>query len=168
VLFRSDTSRQWEEATAPAAEAGIRVCNLRTGVVLDPRGGALKKMLPVFRLGLGGRLGNGKMYMSWISIEDEIGAIEFLLAKPEISGPVNLISPNPVRNEKFTRTLARVLNRPVGPPAPAGALKLAMGEMAEEMLLVSQRVRPGVLTRAGFEFIHPGLEEALRFVLGRQ
>ncbi len=164
--FLAELCRQWEAAAAPAVEAGIRVVHLRFGVVLAPGAGALGKMLPVFRLGLGGRLGSGRQWMSWISLEDAVNAMIFALETPELSGPVNLTASSPVTNAEFTRVLAMRLNRPALLPVPAFALRLAFGQMADETMLSSARVFPGRLTAAGFLFRHPVLPDALTAVLG--
>lgn len=160
--FLADVARAWEEATAPAADAGIRVIHLRTGIVLNPGGGALAKMLTPFKLGAGGTIGGGKQWMSWISLSDWLNAVEFLLVDESITGPVNLVSPNPVPNEEFTRTLARVLSRPALAHIPAFAIDLLFGEMGRATLLGSQRVHPRRLMDARFEFGCPTLEQALR------
>jgi len=165
--FLADLARAWEEATAPAAEAGIRVALLRTGVVLDPTGGALAKMLPIFRAGLGGRLGSGRQWMSWISLDDAVGAIHHLLTS-DASGPVNLVAPAPVTNAEFTQTLAGLLQRPALFPVPAPALRIVVGRMADEALLASARVHPGRLLELGYAFNHPTLPQALEQVLRRQ
>ncbi|MDK2970822.1 MAG: uncharacterized protein PWP23_577 [Candidatus Sumerlaeota bacterium] len=165
--FLPEVSQEWEEATFSASDAGIRVVLARTGIVLSPRGGALEKMLPLFRLGVGGALGNGRQYMSWISIEDEIGAFLHCLSEKSIEGPVNFTAPNPVTNRDFTKTLARVIHRPVAPPVPGFALRLLYGKMADEALLRSTRVRPGKLEETGYTFLHHHLKEALHEVLGR-
>ena len=163
--FLADICRQWEASTAAAEGAGIRVAHLRTGIVLSPAGGALKKMLPIFKFGLGGRFGNGRQWMSWISLTDEIRAIEHLLTS-EVRGPVNLTAPDPARNKEFTDTLGDVLRRPTFLPVPAFGPKLVLGsELADSLLFHGQRVRPDVLTGDGFEFEHPDLETALRAVL---
>jgi len=159
--------REWEAAAAPAREAGIRVVHLRIGMVLTPRGGALARMLPASRLGIAGRIGSGGQYLSWISIEDLIGAIHRCLADRSLSGPVNAVAPNPVTQAEFARTLARVLRRPLGPPAPAALLRALFGELADAVLLTGQRVRPGRLILSGYEFRHITLEEALRDLLGK-
>ena len=164
--FLAGVSREWEEATAPAREAGIRVVLLRTGIVLHPAGGALAKMLLPFQLGAGGWLGNGRQWMSWISRTDLIGAIHHALQSPAIAGPMNATAPEPVTNRTFTATLARVLRRPALVPVPAFALRLLLGEMADGTVLASQRVRPAVLEGAGFRFQHLSLASALRFELG--
>jgi uncharacterized protein (TIGR01777 family) len=155
----------WEEAARPAEDAGIRVVHLRLGVVLSPQGGALKQMLPIFRAGLGGRLGNGRQWISWIALPDVIRVIEFVFQRRNISGPVNLVAPNPVTNLEFTRSLARALRRPAALPVPAFALRLAFGEMAEATILQSERVVPARLSAAGFEFEYPKLDAALRAIL---
>jgi uncharacterized protein (TIGR01777 family) len=152
----------WERSAAPAAEAGIRTAAVRTGIVLG-HGGALKMQLPLFKLGLGGRLGSGRQWTSWVSIEDEVGAILRAIDDAEVTGPLNATSPEPVTNAEFTATLARLLHRPAVIPAPAPALKLAFGVGAtEELLLTSQRVVPARLQALGYEFRYPGLEGALR------
>lgn len=163
--FFPELCRQWEAAALPAAEAGIRVVHLRIGVVLAQNEGALAKMLPLFRRGLGGRLGSGRQWMSWISLEDAVGAMLFAIGTPGLKGPVNLTSPNPVTNAEFTRSLARQLRRPALLPAPAFALRLALGQMADEALLASARVLPAKLTAAGFAFRYPVLEDALTSAL---
>ncbi len=165
--FLAEVSQAWETAAAPADKAGIRVVHPRIGIVLGPRGGALAKMLPAFRMGVGGRLGDGRQYMSWIAIDDVLGAIEHALRSEDLSGPVNVTAPEPVTNAIFTRTLARVLSRPAILPVPALALRLALGEMADEMLLASTRVIPARLLERGFGFHHPDLEGALRHLLGK-
>ncbi len=159
--FLAELCRDWEAAASPAAEAGVRLVLPRLGVVLSGGGGALARLLPIFRLGLGGRVGNGRQYWSWITLEDVVSAIEFAIANPALSGPLNLTSPNPVTNAVFTAALARVLSRPALLPVPAFALRLALGEMADEALLASQRVQPEKLLKADFRFIHPQLDEAL-------
>jgi uncharacterized protein (TIGR01777 family) len=163
--FLPEVCRAWEEATQPASEAGIRVVQLRFGVVLSPAGGALAKMLPVFRAGLGGKLGSGCQWMSWVALPDAVRAIEFALQTSSLSGPVNLVSPNPVTNLAFTRTLGRVLHRPAVLQVPAFALRLAFGEMAEATMLESIRVMPACLSASGFDFEYPELEAGLRALL---
>jgi uncharacterized protein (TIGR01777 family) len=163
--FLADLCRQWEAAAEPAVEAGIRVVHLRFGVVLGPGSGALAQMLPLFRLGLGGALGSGRQWMSWISLADAIAAILFALETPALAGPVNLTAPHPVTNAEFTRALARQLRRPAFLPAPAFALRLALGQMADEALLASTRAVPGRLMEAGFRFAHPTVSEALAAAL---
>jgi uncharacterized protein (TIGR01777 family) len=150
----------WEAATAPAVEAGVRVATLRTGLVLGP-GGLLARMLPLFRLGLGGRLGSGRQYLPWISLTDEVDAIRFLLTAP-VSGPVNLSAPTPVTNAQFTAALGRVVHRPAVLPVPGAALRVVLGEFARVGVLAGQRAVPAALTAAGFPFTHHDLEAALR------
>ena len=164
--FLADVARQWEAALAPATQAGIRTVMLRIGFILSPRGGGLARMLPPFRLGLGGKLGNGRQWMSWISIDDVVGAIQHALATESLRGPVNAVAPHPVTNAEFTRTLGRVLGRPTIFPMPAIVARLAFGEMAKALLLASQRVQPVKLEASGFQFRHPELEGALRELLG--
>jgi uncharacterized protein len=159
--FLADLCREWESAARPAVEAGIRVVHLRFGVVLSPGAGALAKMLPLFRLGLGGRLGSGKQWMSWISLADSVAVILFALDTPALAGPVNLTAPQPVTNAEFTRALGKAVHRPAILPAPAFALRLALGAMANEALLASARVVPARLANAGFQFTHPTLDAAL-------
>jgi len=165
--FLADLCRQWEAAARPAVEAGIRVVHLRFGVVLGPGTGALARMVPIFRLGLGGRLGNGRQWMSWISLADLVAAILFILENPALAGPVNLTAPNPVTNAEFTRALSSALHRPAILPAPAFALRLALGPMAREALLASARVQPARLIEAGFRFSQPMVEEALAAALAQ-
>jgi len=166
--FLGDVATQWEEACRPAIEAGIRVINLRFGIILSPRGGALQKMLTPVKMGAGGRLGSGKQWWSWIGIDDVIGAIYHCMMTPEIEGPVNLVAPDPMTNSEFTKTLGSVLNRPTLIPAPAIALRIALGEMADALLLASTRVKPQVLTKTGYEFRHTQLDTCLRHLLGHQ
>jgi len=167
VGFLAELCRAWEGATAPAADAGMRVVNLRIGVVLSARGGALARMLLPFRLGLGGRIGNGNQFMSWIALDDLVAAIQHTIRSLALAGPVNAVAPNPVSNREFTRVLAGVLHRPAIAPLPAFAARTLLGKMAEELLLASQRVVPDRLTAADFRFRWPDLEGALRHVLGR-
>jgi len=165
--FLTEVAREWEAATEPARAAGIRTVLARFGIVLSPAGGALERMLPAFRAGVGGPLGNGHQYMSWIAIDDLIGAIHHALMDGSLTGPVNLTAPNPVTAATFAKTLGRVLERPALVPVPAAALRLAFGEMANVALLSSIRVLPARLLEAGYVFRYPELEDALRFVLGR-
>jgi uncharacterized protein (TIGR01777 family) len=165
--FLATTAEAWECAATPASQAGIRVVLLRTGIVLGPSGGALAKMLVPFRLGLGGRVGSGEQWMSWIGREDWVRAVRFLLTAESLSGPVNLVAPNPVSNAEFGRTLARVLGRPALGRVPAAVVNWLLGEMGRSTLLTSQRVRPRRLMEAGFEFTHPTLEQSLRAELAR-
>lgn len=163
--FLAEVTAEWERATDPARDAGIRVVNLRTGLVLDKNGGALARMLLPFRLGVGGRLGPGAQWMSWIALDDWVGAVINLLQSDTASGPTNLVAPNPVRNAEFTKTLARLLNRPSFVAVPTLALDLIFGEMARETLLASQRVKPKRLLEGGYEFLYPELPAALRRAL---
>lgn len=165
--FLAAVSTEWERATDPARDAGVRVVLMRTGLVLAAGGGALERILPPFRLGAGGPLGSGGQWMSWITREDYGRGVQFLLGNPEASGPVNVVAPNPVRNADFARTLGAALHRPAVLPAPAIALKLAFGEMAEATLLASQRVVPRRLGELGFQFRFPSLAEGLAFELRR-
>ncbi|HEY9868105.1 MAG TPA: TIGR01777 family oxidoreductase [Candidatus Obscuribacterales bacterium] len=165
--FLADTCRMWEEASQPAADKGIRVVRLRIGVVLSGKGGALKLMLPPFQLGLGGPLGAGRHYMSWISLEDLVGVIECAITDKRLSGPVNAVAPNPVTNLEFTRILGEVLRRPTIFPVPPFALRLMFGQMADEVLLASQRVVPNKLMGIDYSFRHRAVEAALRSALGR-
>jgi uncharacterized protein (TIGR01777 family) len=165
--FLAQVAREWEEATGPAREAGVRVVLSRTGIVLGAHGGALDRLLLPFRLGVGGRIGSGQQWMSWIALDDELGAIEHALATDGLHGPANLVSPNPVTNAELAATLGRVLGRPAAIPAPAFAVEMAFGEMARTTILAGQRAYPGALLRTGFHFRHPTLEQALRFELAR-
>lgn len=165
--FLADLARDWEAATAPAIALGIRVVNLRIGVVLSAKGGALAAMLTPFRLGLGGAIGDGAQWMSWIALDDVIGVIRHVLERDALRGPVNAVAPAPVTNAEFTRTLGRVLGRPTLVPMPAFAARLALGEMANELLLTSQRVLPARLETSGYAFRHPTLDGALRAALSR-
>ena len=165
--FLAEVCRAWEGATAAAEEAGIRVVHLRIGLVLSSRGGALAAMLPLFRMGLGGRLGSGRQWVSWISLPDLVRAAVFAIRRPGLRGAVNAVAPAPIRNEELTRTLGRVLGRPAALGVPAFALRLLMGEMADEMLLGGARIVPRRLLEAGFEFRTPDFEAALRDALQR-
>jgi uncharacterized protein (TIGR01777 family) len=165
--FLPEVCVAWEEAARTARNAGLRVAALRFGMVLSPRGGALRLMLPAFRFGAGGRIGSGKQFMSWVTLDDAVSAIHHVLMNDGLSGPVNVVAPQPVSNAEFTRTLARVLHRPALAPVPAIAAKAALGEMAEALLLSSQRALPGVLEETGYSFRHPELETGLRHLLGR-
>lgn len=164
--FLAGVVRDWEAAAEPARAAGIRVVHLRTGVVLHPSGGALGKMLLPFQLGVGGRIGSGRQWMSWISRADAVGAMEHAWRTGVLRGAVNLVAPEPVTNATFTSTLARVLRRPAMVPVPAFALRALFGEMADGTLLASQRVRAGALAASGFQARHPSLSSALRHELG--
>lgn len=165
--FLADVCRDWETATRAAAQKGIRVANLRIGIVLSLDGGALARMIPPFKMGLGGRLGSGKQYMSWITLDDTVHAIVHALNTPALSGPVNLVSPNAVTNLEFTKTLARALSRPAFFPMPAFAARLAFGELADALLLAGARATPTRLDSSGFAFQYPILENAIRHLLGR-
>ncbi len=159
--FLAEVCRAWEAATEPAEAAGIRVVHLRIGLVLARRGGALARMLPVFSKGFGGPIGNGKMYVSWIVLNDLVRAIGHCIAMEHLAGPVNGVAPEPVTNKRFTRGLARAVGRPAVLPAPAWALKLVLGQMAKELLLASARVHPVSLLDSGFVFGYPEVEPAL-------
>lgn len=165
--FLADVCRRWEAATEPAAEAGVRVVNLRIGVVLSRDGGALTKMLLPFKLGLGGRVGSGRQYWSWITLTDLVGVIRFAIDTPALSGPVNAVAPVAATNHEFTKALGRVLHRPTVFPMPALAAKFALGQMAEDLLLASARVVPRKLEQHGFDFSFGDLDAALRHVLGK-
>lgn len=162
--FLADLVRDWEAATGPASAAGIRVVNLRSGIVLSASGGMLGSLLLPFRLGLGAKIGSGNQYLSWISLADEVRAIRFALNDDRVTGPINLTAPEPVTNAEFTRELAGALGRPAVLGIPAAALRLALGEVASE-LLGSARVLPAALTTAGFSFRHPAIGDALRDLL---
>jgi uncharacterized protein len=164
--FFSDVCLKWEAATAAAEEAGIRTVHLRTGIVMSGRGGALKKQLLLFKLGLGGRFGNGHQWQSWISIDDEAAAIKHLLSS-DICGAVNLTTPNPVTNIEFTSTLGKVLHRPTVLPVPMFGPRLLLGRELASLLVTGQRVLPTALLRSGYEFQHETLDVALRAVLKR-
>jgi uncharacterized protein (TIGR01777 family) len=165
--FLADLCREWEAITESVRPRGIRVVNVRFGVVLSPAGGALAKMLTPFKLGAGGVIGSGQQYLSWIAIDDVVGAIHHALTNESLLGPVNVVAPNPVTNREFTKELGRVLRRPTIVPMPAFLARLALGEMADELLLASTRVAPHRLEEAGYKFRYPELEPALRHLLGR-
>lgn len=164
--FLAETCIAWEAAAAAAQAAGIRVVHVRLGVVLSPRGGALRAMLPVFRIGLGGRIGAGTQWVSWVSLEDVVRTIFFLIEHEELAGAFNLVAPHPVTNQDFTRALARAVHRPAWLTVPAAGLRLLLGSMAEETLLASQRAVPSRLQEAGFSFDHPEIGMALKALLG--
>jgi hypothetical protein len=164
--FLPEVCREWEEASRIAADAGIRTVNIRVGLVLSAKGGALQKMLTPFKLGLGGRVGPGTQWWSWIHVDDIVGAIHRVIYTKSLSGPVNLVAPSPVRNEEFTRVLASVLRRPAVFPVPAFAARLAFGEMAQELLLSSQHVVPERLLTSGYSFRFRELRAALEDLLG--
>jgi hypothetical protein len=160
--FAAEICRQWEAATQLAANAGIRTALMRLGVVMSADGGALPKMLPPFRLGLGGRLGSGRQWWSWVAVQDVVGAMDHVLNHDELQGPVNTVAPNPVSNAEFTTTLASVLKRPAIFPMPAFAVRLIFGQMGTELFLASQRVEPAKLAASGYQFQHPDLKNALQ------
>lgn len=163
--FLSEVCQAWEQATEPAQAAGIRVVHARFGVVLSKRGGALAQMLTPFKLGLGGRVGPGNQFMSWIGIYDVVTILQFLISEDSLNGPINVVAPSPVTNLQFTKTLGRVLQRPTLCPMPAWAAGLVFGEMADQLLLSSTRVSPAKLIELGYEFQHSELEPALREIL---
>src|SRR5262245_3518152 len=165
--FLAEVCREWEAATLSAAEKRIRVVNLRLGIVLTPKGGALKAMLWPFRLGVGGRVGNGQQYLSWITLGDVERAADHALRCDQLQGPLNLVAPTPVTNQEFTRTLARALNRPACLPMPGFVARTLFGKAADALLLASARVLPTRLRETGFQFEHPDLESALRELLKR-
>jgi len=166
--FLSSVCVEWENAAKPAAEKGIRTINTRFGIILDAHEGALAKMLTPFRMGAGGRVGNGRQWVSWIALVDVVNGLKFLIEDKSVSGPVNFVAPNPVTNEEFTKTLGRVLSRPTLFPVPVFGVRLAFGEMADALLLSSQRVEPGVLQDKGYLFNWPTLEAALRHILATE
>jgi uncharacterized protein len=163
--FLPEVCREWEAAAEPASKAGIRAVQMRFGVVLSALGGALQKMLLPFRMGVGGKVGNGRQWMSWIAIDDLVGAIQHVIKTDTLRGPVNGVGPGPVRNAEFTRTLASVLSRPAIFPMPGFAARLAFGQMADELLLASQRVEPAKLMASGYVFQKPDLSTALEDIL---
>lgn len=164
--FLAGVCREWEQATEPAVQAGVRTVTLRFGPILAREGGMLAKLLTPFKMGMGGKVGSGKQYISWVAIDDVVNAIKLALKDALLRGPLNIVSPNPVTNEVFTKTLGHVLSRPTALAMPAFAVRLAFGEMADEMLLTSQRVLPKKLNDAGYAFQQPELEGALRKHLG--
>jgi uncharacterized protein (TIGR01777 family) len=165
--FLAGVCREWEAATDPAGEAGVRVVHPRFGIVLSTEGGALATTLPIFKLGGGGRIGNGKQYWSWVAIDDVVGAILHSLFTESLGGPVNVTVPNPPTNAQYTRTLGGVLGRPTVFPLPAPAARIALGEVADELLLASQRIEPAKLIETGYSYRYPELGGALRHLLGR-
>jgi len=167
VGFLAEVCRAWEEAAAPARAAGIRVVHPRTGIVIAGAGGLLPRMALPFRFGVGGRLGDGLQYLSWIALDDLLGILLTAIADERLTGAVNAVAPNPVTNQEFTETLARVLHRPAVARVPAFLLRAAAGQLADELMLTSQRVLPAKLLDTGFAFAFPTLEDALRFELGR-
>ena len=165
--FLAEVCQAWEEATRPAEEAGLSVAHLRSAVVLARSGGVLRPLLPLYRFGLGGRLGSGTQYMTWISLTDQVGAIRFLLERPEVTGPVNLCAPEPVSNTAFTQALGRTLGRPTILPVPATAMRAVLGDFAEETALINLRARPKRLEEAGYSFLLPTVDSALSDILVR-
>jgi uncharacterized protein len=163
--FLADVCVEWEQATDHARDKGLRIVNTRFGIILDKEGGALAKMLTPFRMGIGGRIGDGKQWMSWIALDDVISALQFVLANESINGPINFVAPNPVRNAEFTKALGKALSRPTLFPIPAFGVRLAFGEMADALLLTSQRVEPTRLTSSGYDFMHSQIDHALRSAL---
>ena len=164
--FLAGVCREWEKACEPATKAGIRVVNLRFGPILAREGGMLAKLLTPFKMGMGGKVGTGRQYISWVALDDAVSAIKLAINDQSMQGPLNVVSPHPVTNEELTKTLGHVLNRPTALAMPAFAARLAFGEMADEMLLVSQRVMPKKLTSAGFQFQFPELERAIKKYVG--
>jgi uncharacterized protein (TIGR01777 family) len=163
--FLAQVCQEWEAATKPAAEAGIRVIHLRFGIILSSEQGALAKMLPAFKAGLGGKIGSGQQYMSWITVEEVVRVIQYVITTPGLNGPINVVSPNPVTNEEFTKCLGQVLSRPVLFTLPSIILKATLGQMAKELLLTSTRVTPKKLIDSGYTFQHARLDPALRSIL---
>ena len=165
--FLAGVCQEWEAAAEPAREAGVRVVHPRFGLVLSPEGGALGTTLPIFRLGVGGKIGSGRQYWPWVAIDDVVGAIVHALTTGSLEGPINVVVPDPPTNAQYTRALGRVLNRPVIFPLPAPAARLVLGQVADELLLASQRVEPAKLRESGYEYRYPELEGAFRHLLGR-
>jgi uncharacterized protein (TIGR01777 family) len=163
--FLAEVCQEWEEATTPAVQADIRTVHLRTGIVLSPKGGALGAMLLPFKLGLGGRTGDGRQWMSWIDVQDMVGGIHHILKNDLLQGAVNMVAPKPVRNAEFAKTLAGVLSRPAIFPLPALAVKTVFGEMGEELLLAGQKVEPGKLVSSGYPFRYRELRASLQELL---
>jgi uncharacterized protein (TIGR01777 family) len=165
--FLSEVCREWEKATLAASQAGVRVVHVRIGFVLDAEGGGLPKMLTPFKLGVGGKVGSGRQYISWITLEDLVRVLRRAIEDESLRGPVNAVAPGAVTNEEFTKALGHVLGRPTLLPVPTFALRLAFGEVADAVMLASTRVEPARLTESGFDFRHTELEAALRSVLGK-
>ena len=165
--FLARVCQEWEAATEPARGAGVRVVHPRIGIVLSTHGGALARTLPIFKLGVGGRIGSGRQYWSWVALDDAVGAIVHALTTDSLEGPANVGSPNPLTNAEYTKALGRVLNRPTIFPLPATVARIALGEVADALLLASQRMEPAKLTETGYPFRYPELEVALRRLLGR-
>lgn len=168
TTFLADVCQQWEEATEPAAAAGIRVVNARFGVVLSPKGGLLNRIVPTTQKGLAGVLGNGKQYISWISMPDVVKILDFILVNSKLEGPVNIVSPNPVTNATFIKTLSTKLHKPALLPLPAFAVRLLYGQLADELLLPSTRAIPKKLKDLGYTFVHPTLDDALDYSLAEE
>ena len=166
--FLAKVCVEWENATIPAIEKGIRTVHARFGIILDAKEGALAKMLTPFRMGIGGRIGDGKQWMSWIDIDDVVNGLKSLIESSSVNGPVNFVAPNAVTNAEFTKTLGRVLSKPTLFPVPAFGVRLAFGEMADALLLSGQRVKPSVLEQNGFGFAYPALDSALRHLLANK
>jgi uncharacterized protein len=164
--FLADVCVDWEAAAEPARAAGIRVVHLRYSMLLSPAGGALKQIVPIFKLGLGGTLSSGQQYMAWASLDDAVEVVRFALNTPALSGPVNVVSPTPITNHTFTKALGRAVHRPTLFPVPRFAAHLVFGEMSDALLMASQRILPTRLTEAGYQFRHPDIDEALQSLLG--
>ena len=165
--FLAGVGQEWEAAADPAREAGVRVVNPRFGIVLSTEGGALGTTLPIFKLGVGGKIGSGRQYWSWIAIDDVVGAILHILTKDSLEGPVNVTVPDPPTNSEYTSVLGRVLGRPTVFPLPAPAARIMLGQLADELLLASQRIEPARLKETGYSYRYPELEGALRHLLGK-
>ena len=165
--FLGEVCREWEAAADPAREAGMRVVHPRFGIVLSKEGGALGTTLPIFKLGGGGRIGSGRQWQSWVALDDVVGATVHALTTDSLSGPVNVVAPNPLRNAEYTKVLGSVLGRPTVVPLPAPVARIVLGEVADELLLSSARVEPAKLEETGYQFRYPELERALRHLLGR-
>ncbi len=165
--FLAGVGQEWEAAADPAREAGVRVVHPRFGIVLSTEGGALGTTLPIFKLGVGGKIGSGRQYWSWIAIDDVVGAILHVLTKDSLEGPVNVTVPDPLTNAEYTRVLGRVLGRPTVFPLPAPAARIMLGQLADELLLASQRIEPARLKETGYSYRYPELEGALRHLLGK-
>jgi len=165
--FLAGVCREWEAAAEPARQAGIRVVHPRIGVVLSPKGGALGTTLPIFKLGGGGKIGNGNQWLSWVALDDVVGSIVHALTNETVEGPVNVGSPNPMTNAGYTKVLGKVLGRPTVLPLPAPVIRVMLGEVADSLLLASGRMRPAKLEATGYEFRYPQLEGALRHLLGK-
>jgi uncharacterized protein (TIGR01777 family) len=165
--FLAGVGQEWEAAADPAREAGVRVVHPRIGIVLSTEGGALGTTLPIFKLGVGGKIGSGRQYWSWIAIDDVVGAILHVLTEDSLEGPVNVTVPDPPTNAEYTRVLGRVLGRPTVFPLPAPVARIMLGQLADELLLASQRIEPARLKETGYSYRYPELEGALRHLLGR-